>query len=463
MCKRPTFPVSLALILGFILAGTAQAENTGWWKFDEGSGTTAYDSSGNDHNAEILGTPEWVAGLPGLGGALDFTNTRGANAGDFDPTNGTGVFTIAFWCRWDGTGGTQHFFTKSNGWNTDTMMFQVEVKGGHSNPDRVNRLHLAYKGPPQAVLHVVPANEWVHMAMVFDGTNATGYLNGIDEVGPQPTGIGAPVAGPVWIGVAHNDARVFQGMIDDMRVYDRVLDESEIIAAMAGEAVAETDEPEHLAVPKTSVAPVIDGELDGVWHNVAEARCLITDIVNAASAAPEDWYDLFGTFKTMYDTNNFYIFVEVQDSVLDYEFSTWNGDGVEIYFDGDNSKGETYDGVNDTQIRITADDVELADIDSALSKDGTVFKVLLTDLGYNVEASFPLDVLQISPDNVFGFEVQINDNDGGGRETMSRWHSDDNDSWQNASLFGEAQLVSRQGRRRSRHRRYHGSRLAGSS
>jgi hypothetical protein len=222
------------LVLGLLLTSAVHAQNTGWWKFDEGSGTTAYDSSGNNRNAEILGSPEWVAGVPGFGGALDFTNTRGANAGDFDPTGGMGAFTIAFWCRWDGTGGIQHFLTKSNGWNLDTMMFQVEVKGGHSNPDRVNRFHLACQGHPQAVLHVVPANEWAHMAMVFDGTNATGYLNGVDETGPQPTGIGAPLACPVWIGVAFNDARVFQGMIDDMQVYDRVLGQDEIIDIMAG-------------------------------------------------------------------------------------------------------------------------------------------------------------------------------------------------------------------------------------
>ncbi|HUV67257.1 MAG TPA: LamG domain-containing protein, partial [Sedimentisphaerales bacterium] len=235
MCRRSICLASLALVLGFILTRTAQAENIGWWKFDEGSGNTAYDSSGKDHHANVLGAPEWVAGLPGFGGALDFTNTRGANAGDFDPTGGMGVFTIAFWCRWDGTPGIQHFFTKSNGWAAATMMFQVEVKGTHSNPDIVDRFHLAYQSQPQAVLHLVPKNEWAHMAMVFDGTNATGYLNGVDEVGPKPTGIGAPIAGPVWIGVAHNDARVFQGIIDDMRVYDRVLSENEVRAIMAGE------------------------------------------------------------------------------------------------------------------------------------------------------------------------------------------------------------------------------------
>jgi hypothetical protein len=224
-------------------------------------------------------------------------------------------------------------------------------------------------------------------------------------------------------------------------------------------------DPDHVVVPKTSVAPIIDGQWDAVWSDVNETRCLITDMVNANSETPEDAADLSAIFKAFYDDNNFYIFVEVQDSVIDYEFSDWQGDGVEIYFDGDYSHGDTYDGVNDNQIRITVDDVVIADIDSSLPVDGTVFKVLLTASGYNIEASFPLEALQIypsedleplvdadgveipnsgiAPNNIIGFEVQINDNDSaGGRQTLMRWHSDDDDSWQNPSLFGQARLVS---------------------
>ena len=213
MCVRWHASIPWALALGFILVGTAAGDEDliGWWKFDDGAGTLATDSSGNGHDASILGTPEWGPGPDGEGVALNFKNTRGANAGDFDPTDGKGVFSLTFWCNWDGTGGIQHFLTKSNGWAADTMMFQVEVKGEHSDPAREDHFHLAYQGAPHAVLHLVPINEWAHMALVFDGTNATGYLNGVDEVGPQPTGIGAPVEGPVWIGVAFNDARVFQG------------------------------------------------------------------------------------------------------------------------------------------------------------------------------------------------------------------------------------------------------------
>jgi len=223
-------------------------------------------------------------------------------------------------------------------------------------------------------------------------------------------------------------------------------------------------DPDHLIVPKTAVAPIIDGQWDAVWNDVSETQCLITDIVNTESETPENAADLSAVFKAFYDDTNFYIFVEVQDSLIDHEFSDWQGDGIEFYFDGDYSHGESYDGVNDNQIRITVDDVVIADTDSSVPIDGTVFKVLLTATGYNIEAAFPLDMLQvypsadpeplvdadgveipgsgIAPNNIIGFELQINDNDSaGGRQTMLRWHSDNNDSWDNPSLFGQARLV----------------------
>jgi hypothetical protein len=237
MCRKSNFCAFLILTLCFILTNVANAELVGWWKFDEGSGDTAFDSSGNDYHAQIRGTPNWGNGAPGFAGALDFSETIGANCGDFDPTGGTGVFTLTLWCLWDGTPGTQHFITKSNAWGADTMMFQVEVKGGDSNADRTDRLALAYQGfSPQAILHEVPKNEWAHMALVFDGTNATGYLNGVDETGPQPAGIGAYVEAPVLIGVTWNDTRVFQGFLDDMRLYDHALEQSEILSIMEGSA-----------------------------------------------------------------------------------------------------------------------------------------------------------------------------------------------------------------------------------
>ena len=235
MCRKSFFIVSCVFMIGLTLTNTAQAELLGWWRFDEGSGLTVNDSSGNDHHGTIQGTPEWGFGPQGFGGALDFSQTQGAYCGVFDPTGGTGTFTLTFWCLWDGSQSIQHFCTKSNGWGATTAMFQIEVKGGHSDPARVNRLHLAYQGAPQAVLHVIPQNEWCHNALVFDGTNATSYFNGEDLEGPQPTGIGPNVDAPIIIGASHTaEGRTFMGLMDDVRIFSEVLPAERIQSIMKG-------------------------------------------------------------------------------------------------------------------------------------------------------------------------------------------------------------------------------------
>jgi hypothetical protein len=78
----------------------------------------------------------------------------------------------------------------------------------------------------------VAANEWHHLAVVEDGTMHRGYLDGTEV-------IAAPVAqpdyddGPVLIGADIDDTTPFcfvAGLIDDVRIYDRVLGVDELAA-----------------------------------------------------------------------------------------------------------------------------------------------------------------------------------------------------------------------------------------
>ena len=235
MSKKLIYVASSVFCLSLILTNTSNADLVGWWRLDEGSGITVNDSSDNEHHGTVQGTPEWGFGPEGFGGALDFSGTTGAYCGVFDPTGGTGTFTLTLWCLWDGSQSIQHFCTKSNGWGADTAMFQIEVKGGHADPARVDRLHIAYQAAPQAVLNLVPHNEWVHLALVFDGTHATGYRNGVDDVGPQPTGIGPNVDAPIIIGASHAaEGRTFMGLLDDVRLFDEALPAGQIQAIMQG-------------------------------------------------------------------------------------------------------------------------------------------------------------------------------------------------------------------------------------
>ncbi|MFC1766462.1 LamG domain-containing protein [Planctomycetota bacterium] len=192
----------------------------------------AQDISGNGRHGTVVGTPNWVDGA--LNGALDMTATRGVNGGDFDPTGGTGTFTLTTWCYWTVGTGVQHLMTKQNGWGTNSMMFQIEIKGSETwvNEAARNRLHIAYANAPQARFFKVPHNEWSHITLAFDGTHATAYLNGVDLDGPQPTGIGKYVNTPCMIGAENSGSRLLEGVLDDFRLYSYPLTQEEVLGTI---------------------------------------------------------------------------------------------------------------------------------------------------------------------------------------------------------------------------------------
>jgi len=59
MSKKSMYLISV-LVLSVVLTSMTKAELVGWWRLDEGSGTTAYDSSSNGNDARFEGSPAWV-------------------------------------------------------------------------------------------------------------------------------------------------------------------------------------------------------------------------------------------------------------------------------------------------------------------------------------------------------------------------------------------------------------------
>ena len=62
--------ICVCFVLGLAFTSVVKADLVGWWRLDEGAGTTAFDSSGNGRDGTLNGDPQWVAGY--LGGALEF-------------------------------------------------------------------------------------------------------------------------------------------------------------------------------------------------------------------------------------------------------------------------------------------------------------------------------------------------------------------------------------------------------
>ena len=87
--------MTLSLLVGYPFAsGDIDDGIVAHWSFDEGEGTTAYDSSGNGNDGTLQNGPQWVDGI--RGSALQFDGEN-----DYVYTNylqnGVSMYTISAW------------------------------------------------------------------------------------------------------------------------------------------------------------------------------------------------------------------------------------------------------------------------------------------------------------------------------------------------------------------------------
>ncbi|MHC4541210.1 MAG: LamG-like jellyroll fold domain-containing protein, partial [Planctomycetota bacterium] len=241
MSKKLLFSV---FVLGFILAGAAGAADPdlfGWWRLDDGSGTTARDSSGNGNHGTLTGDPEWVAGK--IGGALQFDG-QGAERvllGSFDVTGN--AISIACWFKADNLdtpGNDPRMVSKAIGGSNDQHWFMVS--SSRQSGIKVLRFRLRTDGVTSEIkadttTGTIELDTWIHVTTTWDGATMRIYKNGV-EVGSLAKG-GTLSAGPaVNVAIGNQptvgDDRPFSGLIDDVRIYTRALTPEEIAEVMKG-------------------------------------------------------------------------------------------------------------------------------------------------------------------------------------------------------------------------------------
>jgi hypothetical protein len=226
MSKKIVGLIQVAILLGLAQASRAAWDpNTdpsliGWWKFDEGSGLAAADSSGKGHNGTLTGGAAWVPGI--RGGALQFDGADDVvvvpNAGDLQFA-ASAKYTLAAWVNlttrpghWSGivTKG-RDTATWYGIWVNDTNAWVF----GHSGNNQV--------GSP------VVAGVWVHVVMLYDNGTKRIYLNGKldNETTSSQSG---DSTGDLWIGAAKSVTEYAPAKIDDVRIYNRALTVQEIKA-----------------------------------------------------------------------------------------------------------------------------------------------------------------------------------------------------------------------------------------
>ncbi|MFC1569742.1 sugar-binding protein [bacterium] len=201
-----------------------------------------------------------------------------------------------------------------------------------------------------------------------------------------------------------------------------------------------------MCVPMASTAPVIDGVLDDVWVDesvaIESGTYVFTndDIVDGSFAEIEAWEDAQLEFRLMWDSDGFYAWIEVIDDEISVSSANpWENDSIELYYDGDNSKGNIFDGVDDVQYRWVWGEFTETNI-------GITSEVAWGELdesnGYTCELMIPADNLPfpLEAAREIGWDIQVNDRDNENRENMIRWWSSDNMEWQESWRFGTISL-----------------------
>jgi len=227
MCRRLIYLVSIVLVLS--TAGSASAELVAYWKFDEGSGTTAFDSSGNGLNGTLLGDTQWAAGK--MGGALEFDGDGDyVDCGNNELFDITDELTVSAWINIRSvTAAWMAVITKGDSaWR---ISINNTTQGMHFGIEDGTRGWQAANSTIE-----LPLNEWYHVCGTYDLQNGGRiYIDGVlDGTNPDLLGITHSTYN-VYIGEnAQAVNRWWDGFIDDVQLYNHALTEAEILAVMEG-------------------------------------------------------------------------------------------------------------------------------------------------------------------------------------------------------------------------------------
>ena len=221
---------------------------SGWWRFGEGSGTNSADLSGCGNDAFIVRTNgvSWVSGAP-IGEALRFktepdTGGAGYNGGyvcvpglSNAPVNNG--FSVAAWVRADSYPSNATIFTKSSDHDARPDGFSLY----HDVGDSLS-FYAGDWGQGCVSSGVSETGSWLHVCGVYDGTNASIYVNG------QLRGTGLNILGAVtngdslWLGPVFNQDRWFwDGDIAEVRFYTSALSSNQISGILEFQADADGD------------------------------------------------------------------------------------------------------------------------------------------------------------------------------------------------------------------------------
>jgi hypothetical protein len=207
---------SPATLTVFYVPPTDSIQPMAWWLLNEGTGSVAYDYSGNGYKGTIGAGVTWTnAGHAGTGAYFD-----GTNYGDIainSPFTITANWTATMWVnRW----GTKNSSVLLGG---STYAIKLEQASDSSHAGYTH-----YGVADYELNYVSPVNSWVHLAFVETSAGVSLYTNGVLAASLSTTarlnastiGFGYPTAATDYLDAFLNDFRVYNQALTQPQIYN---------------------------------------------------------------------------------------------------------------------------------------------------------------------------------------------------------------------------------------------------
>jgi len=226
----------------------------GYWKFDEGSGTTACDNSGNDNTGTLVNGPSWVEGKSGKALRFDGENDY-VDCGTLGNLGSTRLGGATTYMCWLNSSQTASSFILGTANDYPEMAMSV-----HTNTPEVDKVRVYLRDDNWVRLAADLADPfdftgtgWHHFAFVLDAEHAelAFYIDGIPrdvvyyyKESPSsfsdfqyPLFVGAH---DMWGSIEYEPPMqplpkvTFEGVLDEVMIFNRALTEEEIAGHYGG-------------------------------------------------------------------------------------------------------------------------------------------------------------------------------------------------------------------------------------
>ncbi|MDY6914359.1 MAG: LamG-like jellyroll fold domain-containing protein [Planctomycetota bacterium] len=199
-----------------------------WWKLDEGTGTDAFDtaSAGNNNTGTLSGDADWTSTVPGAASSSAVTFD-----GDGDyvevPNDAslqiTGAITIEAWIYARSLGSHPGLVEKALGSDKGSYGLRIENGNIFSN-FRTSSGWFGYSGS------ALSTDKWYHVAVTYNDAadEMRFYIDGSPDAVHTVTASIKTYDDPIRFGYQTYYNESFDGIIDEVRIYNRALGASEI-------------------------------------------------------------------------------------------------------------------------------------------------------------------------------------------------------------------------------------------